>query len=186
MRLLSILEEAFPKVWYHGSPTRFEAFDYQFAYTEKSLAQYGPGFYLASTIDEALGYAGAEGFIMEVTLKRRTGLKSFKARPYLNVARYIARMPDLEDTLANWDENPERAKYKLADAIRDHSPNLLEQVQMIWSECYRYSEAEFVARLPVSGLDGIVMPQQHGVDFLIAYNAEILRITKITPRSEIP
>lgn len=178
------LDEGKPRVWYHGTKHRFDSFSYEYVLTEDAKAQFGPGFYLTDSQQIAAGYAGAGGVIKEVTLKRlnRIFTNRTKARP--NMAnQYVAKIPeeDRETVLSNWDEDPQRARRKLIDAINEYCPTLHSMIEMICHECFRGSEPFFVQRVAErSEVDGIIIPQTEDMNFLIAYNPAVLRITKVT------
>lgn len=174
----TLLESVPSKKWYHGTTVDFDKFDYRYVMTDKSNAQYGPGFYLTDDNNIARGYANGNGFLKEVILKRKTYIFNDKTKPTkLNIQKYIERMPDKLDVLSNWHESPYRAEIELYNSLKENSDTLLELIQSVWSDCYRGYESFFVKSLVMrSHVDGIIVPQQNNVNFLIAYNPDILKI----------
>lgn len=175
-----------PRIWYHGTKVDFKSFEYQYAYLENSNAQYGPGFYLTDNIETAKGYAGSNGFVKEIKLKR-IGMIYKGTRKYSpNMIRgYTANMPDKEMTLSDWDENPNTAMMKLRTSFEENNDNILELVQSIWIDCWKGHEAELVERLSKhSGIDGLLVPMGKET-YLVGYNPNILQIVNTIKMSDI-
>ena len=166
------------KLWYHGTQTKFAKFDYQYAYTANSTAQYGPGFYLTDSKELASRYANGSGYILSIDLTRRGRIINSDATPTkVDVDGFIERMPDKESVLSNWDESQFRAVSLLKQSLKDNNETVLEMIQSIWADCYRGHEPKFIKSLVMRAMiDGILIPQQNGVNFLIAYNPDILKI----------
>jgi hypothetical protein len=169
------------KTWYHGTTADFQKFDYQHVYNENSNAQYGPGFYLTDSPEIARGYANGNGYLLIINLTRKGRIANQETKPKkISVEKYIQRMPDKEDVLSNWDESPHRAASLLQQSLEENNDTLLEMVQSVWSDCYRGHEPYFVRCLVNRSLiDGILVPQQNGVNFLIAYNPDVLKIVDV-------
>lgn len=165
-------------LWYHGTQTKFVKFDYQHAYTANSTAQYGPGFYLTDSKELASGYANGAGYLLTVDLTRRGRIINGNAAPTkVEIDGFIERMPDKESVLSNWDESQTRAVGLLQQSLKDNNETVLEMIQSIWADCYRGHEHKFIKSLVMrSMIDGILIPQQNGVNFLIVYNPDILKI----------
>ena len=173
------------KVWYHGTTVDFHEFDRKYAQVENSNAQSGPGFYMTTDLDEAMMYAGTNGFIKEIKIVSRQFIKSSTAKPNISLARNAIRMipaDTVEDVLSNWGENPNKAKVELYNAMMDQE-NLGSQVQSIWYDCYHNREPQFcevASRL----MDGIVFPRQT-TPVLVGYNPKNFKIVKTIKASEI-
>jgi len=175
--LLETESKAIPQIWYHGTKQDFSAFDLKYIITEESIAQEGPGFYLSSDPEDAARYGGGKGFLKTVKLTRKSGLRNEKS-PYREVfmGSLVNNMPDKEDTLTNWDENPDKALRDLKRSILESSDTLHEMVLNVWADCYMGHELALVTRLRRGGIDGFVINKQNGVKHLICYNPEILKI----------
>jgi len=176
-----------PRTWYHGTKVDFNAFEYQYALTESSNAQYGPGFYLTDNIKTAQGYAGSNGFVKEIKLKR-IGMIYKGTRKYspTMIRGYTHAMPDKEMVLTDWGENPNRAMMKLRESLAENNENILELVQSLWSDCWKGYEAELVRRLSQrSGIDGLLVPQGPET-YLVGYNPDILKIVNTIRMADIP
>lgn len=174
------------KVWYHGTITNFDKFDYEYAYISgKSVAQFGPGFYLTTDIELARSYATSEGFIKEVTLKTKQKIKSPKAKIGINfVTSMVDNVKDLSNVLDNWGENPREARKELINSLYQYSPELGECSQMIWRDAYLHQEADFCREMKLHGIDGIVYTQEFKSPILVGFNVDNLIITKTIPASE--
>lgn len=183
MRFLEFLNESkieIPTVWYHGTKVDFPKFDLKYIITENSIAQNGPGFYLSSDPKDAekYGYGKESGYLKTVKLLRKSGLKSGKyraPRPEY-IGSLINRMPNKEDVLSNWAEDPNVAMRDLKRSIIESSDTMLEMVLNVWADCFMGHELELVKILLGRGLDGFVINQQNNVKHLICYNPEILKI----------
>lgn len=177
-----------PRVWYHGTSVDFNKFEYQYAYiSEKSHALNGPGFYLTDNLETAAQYAGSNGFIKEVTLKKLTNIKSYKAKFTSQwVKWFIDHAPNLEMVLTDWGENPAKAKIKLLNSMIQYSDNLGEVINNIWTDVYRNHEDKLCEFLAINGkIDGVMFPHYNDYQMLVAYNPDNLIITKTIKPSEI-
>lgn len=167
-----------PEIWYHGTKTDFNKFDWKYAYIEqKSIAQFGPGFYLAAEDDLAKHYAGTNGFVKTIKLERTNKIYESSSKPRLTFAKIgVNNIPKdkIDDVLSNWDENPFKAKKLLLESLMDQE-NLGEQIQAIWYDCYRYREIDFM-KVFAPVCEGILFYEK-GERILVAYNPEILKIT---------
>lgn len=179
--LLEAESKAIPDIWYHGTKTDFPKFDMKYIITEESIAQEGPGFYLTSDKNDAEKYALPNGFIKTVHLEKgsKASLRNEKT-PFREVfmASLVNNMPNKEDVLSNWDENPDKALRDLKKSIMDTSDTLHEMILNVWSDCYMGNEIELVNRLKRGGIYGFVLNKQNGVKHLIAYNPDILKIVE--------
>lgn len=93
------------------------------------------------------------------------------------VSNRIKNMPDKLDVLSNWNENPRKAEIEIYNSLIENNRNLQEIIQSLWFDCYKGYESEFVKTLVNKSLiDGIIIPQQNNILFLIAYNPDILKI----------
>lgn len=173
-------ETKIPEIWYHGTKTDFDKFDLKYAYLEnKSIAQFGPGFYLAKDKDLAEHYAGNNGYVKTFSLSRKERIYDSESKPKLTFAKIgVNNIPKdkLDDVLSNWDENPTKAKKLLIESLMNQE-NLGEQIQAIWYDCFRYREPEFV-KIISSVCDGITFTEK-GEDILVCYNPDILKLIKM-------
>lgn len=176
--LAEAVSRAIPQIWYHGSKKDFSAFDLKYIITEESIAQEGPGFYLTSDAEDAEKYGLPNGFLKTVKLTSKMGIRNEKSAPFREgfMGNLINKMPDKEDVLSNWAENPTRALYDLKKSILDSSDTGLEMAKNIWYECYKGYEIDYVTKLKSGGIDGFIVNKQNGVKHLICYNPDILKI----------
>jgi hypothetical protein len=177
-----LLEAVIPKIWFHGSPTKFEKFDSKFAITKTSYAQMGPGFYLTNSKEDAESYGrkSKDGYIKEVTISSVKNIKteSSKIIPGL-LEKLSEKIPDEEGVLSNWDENPIRARRELLKSIRESSKNIFELVLNVWKEYFYGYEEDFLKILIKNNIDGFLIKKRDGVEHLVVYNPDILKIEKV-------
>lgn len=165
-----------PTRWYHGTDSNFDKFDINYAHNEeKSLAKFGPGFYLTQDIEIAKHYGNT---IKVVELTNTSKVYSGKSKPKLTFATVgVNNIPESrkEYILSDWDENPVIAKNKLINFLMNQK-TLDDQVQAIWYECFRRYEIEFMTIFSKK-CDGILF-EMDGKDVLVAYNPEVLNIVE--------
>lgn len=173
-------------VWYHGSSSDFSQFSVDHAYIEdKSTAQYGPGFYLTPSLEEAIGYAGENGYVKEVKISNLRKIKKASSRSNSSIAISAVNNlpPDREDDiLSNWGQNKDRAKRELMNAMMER-PNLGDQMQSIWIDCFRYAEPQFCV-FASKFMDGLWF-ERNGTPCIVGYNPSRLPIVRNIPVSEL-
>ena len=174
-----------PDVWYHGCKIDFDKFDLKYAITEESIAQEGPGFYLTTDKDDAERYGiidkNRSGYLKEVKLTQKTGIRkeSTKFRKEF-ASSLMRRMPNKEDKLTNWDENPTKAFNMLRQTILDSSSNLKEMILNVWADCYMGDEQLLMKYLVSGGIDGLLIEKNNNAKWLVIYNPDILKIINTT------
>lgn len=185
MKFLEFLNESkieIPSVWYHGTTKDFQKFDLNYIITENSIAQNGPGFYLSSDPKDAERYGLGKdvGYLKTVKILRKSGLKSkeYRAPRPEYIGSLINKMPNKEDVLSNWAEDPNVAMRELKKSIIESSETMFEMVLNVWADCFMDHELEFVKILLGRGLDGFVINQQNNIKHLICYNPDILKIVE--------
>jgi hypothetical protein len=92
----------------------------------------------------------------------------------------MRRMPNKEDKLANWDENPTKAFNMLRQTILDSSSNLKEMILNVWADCYMGDEQLLMKYLVSGGIDGLSIEKNNDVKWLVVYNPSILKIINTT------
>ena len=177
-----LLEAVIPKVWFHGSPTKFEKFDSKFAITKTSYAQMGTGFYLTNSKEDAESYGRKDknGYIktIKITSTKNFKTESSKIIPGL-LQKLTENIPDEETVLSNWDENSTKARRELLRSVQQNSKNLFEMILNVWKECFYGYEEEFLKLLIENNIDGFLIKKNGGVEHLVVYNPSILTIEKI-------
>lgn len=99
------------RLWYHGDLSQRLGFADQRMQNEANWNAMGPGIYFTSDKQQALGYAGASGYVYtaEVSGKFATD----EQKPTVKEIRKFLSMLDDEGRsylFSNWDENPQRAQ----------------------------------------------------------------------------
>lgn len=178
MKFIQFLNEAkeIPEIWYHGSNIEFNNFDLKYAITDKSIALEGPGFYLTTDKDDAERYGK---YIHKIELIRKSRIKKNTDKFRMDFAiKLISEMPNKEDVLSNWDENPKKAMNMLRKAVMEFTRNVKEMINNIWYDCYKGFEKEFLKKLVEGGIDGMIVNRNDGIKHLICYNPDILKFVK--------
>lgn len=168
------------KIWYHGTKIAFDSFDYKYVIKEESNAQYGPGFYLSDSMDVAKDYSGEEGYIKRIVLTNYKNIKTQKTKYGSGlVDRLIRNIPDKNIIYDNWGKNKIDAINNFKKTMITYNPTLLELVQSMRCDGYKKHESLFCETLKNMKIDGFIIPQQNGVNFLVCYNPEILKTVEM-------
>ena len=158
-------------IWYHGRKVKDSTFDLE--HLGEGYDQEGPGLYFTSSRQDAAAYAYPAGIIMEVELDLEPQLP--KMAKTADIHTLISHAPDLESTLANWDENPKRA---LVTAQRAMMLEPKEAYQQVWINFYRYNEKLFLNELVKLGYHGRVVEKNLGVKHAIVFDPKFVRIVR--------
>jgi hypothetical protein len=178
-------QKVLPKVFYHGTPNKFEHFDLDFIGAKEAKDQDGPGFYFTDNIDTARGYAGKTGVILKCELFPRKIVKSTGKINFNMVNFMIKNAPDYQSTLENFDENPIKA---FNDAIRlIVTPNNPKQTfEQIWYDFYRYEAKQWAINMSKFTYDAVLVNTQNGDTHIIMLNPDKIKIIeRIAPLNEI-
>lgn len=169
-------------IFYHGTKQPFDQFD--LSYLTTGNHQSGPGFYFTTNIDSARTYAeGPTGTILACRLTPRKLITNRGIPSERGVSIMIKNAPDLDMSLSNWDEDPQRAKYKAIHAmIEPGDPK--ETYDRVWADFYMGHEPEWVKWMIRFGYDGSAVPPRTSETVVIIWNpAKIKVLQKISPKS---
>lgn len=159
-------------MYYHGSHQPIDQFQYTFLGSGKGYNQEGPGFYFTSDESDAKIY-GHNLFHAKIHLNKPVPLKGKPKRREIEVM--IKNAPDLEDTLTNWDENPNLAFRKAVAAISDQ-PNPHQAFQSVWYDFYRGHEQDYLKNMVgLLGYDGVVVPRANGIQHIIVFDPSLIQ-----------
>jgi hypothetical protein len=166
------------KIWYTGRTAQSQSFSLDYVGRAEAIDQEGPGYYFTSSMQDARGYAHPDGIVMTcmVDIKKLCPLKG-RPNPQI-VNTLIKNAPDLEMTLSNWDENPQRALRSATTAMMDQdSP--LESYMQIWYDFYRHHPAEYLRQIS-KFYSGHLAKRDGGVEHLIVYDPSIISISNVS------
>jgi hypothetical protein len=141
---------------YHGTPHQFDAFDPEHA--ADGHAQEGAGFYFTTHLPDAETYATEKGRVLVVDLdvSRELAVRG-KVNPK-HVETLMRQAPDLEDTLTNWDENPDRAfRMALSAMLKGDGPKAC--FENVWYDFYRDAPADYLRNVAALGYGGTLIPK---------------------------
>lgn len=163
--------------FYHGTPFDFTTFDPKRA--ADGHAQEGCGFYFTSSREDALRYAsGGFLFTVDLLIDRELALKGKAKRS--EVEKLMRSAPNLEDTLMNWDEDPNRAfQAALTNMMSATSPK--ECFEQVWWDFYRSATEEYLHNVSALGYGGTIIPKAPDSDgtpvfHVVMYNAHKIKI----------
>lgn len=179
--LLEAAKPASKKVFYHGTPNKFDHFDLDYIGSEKATDQDGPGFYFTDNINTARGYAGSTGVILVCELSPRKIIKhSGKVDPHM-VNYMIKNAPDYLTTLENWGENPTEAFNSAVRLIvTENDPK--ETFEQIWYDFYRYNAKEWAINMMKFKYDAVLAKTQNEDTHLVMLNpAKIKIVDRLAP-----
>jgi hypothetical protein len=173
------------KILYHGSKSKFDKFDYNYAYTNNSNASFGPGFYLSPDITKSLGYAYPSGFIYEIELSNTKNIKSIRSRYNLKLFNILMdNIPDKEIVFSNWSDNFNIGERLLRNELLKNK-TLYQLVRSFWAEAYRYNEPELLKLLVSLGIDGFLIHTGYYEDYeIVLYNPDIAKFVNTLTYSE--
>lgn len=167
---------------YHGSPARFETFDYSKIGTNGTRE--GKGFYFTDRKGIASGY-GEGGYLYTVNFKGQKSLSSDKLTISRNELKLLLTELDKEtDYLSNWgDIEFEGLEKVLEEAIRgeyDSSDNDVDLIAGI-ANASGNMEASLMLVYKLFGFDSIVMDSDWGnsTKVFIALVNDIIEIIEI-------
>ncbi len=175
----------FEMTWYHGSPKKFNGFEYSQVGSNNAYYQEGVGFYLTSSKEDAARYTGGNnslsGHIYEIRLKKsskkiiRTGMRVNKEV----ISKLMKKSPNLEDTLENWGENKSQAFQEALKTFMN-SKDLKDAIDFVSNDFYRNANTEYLETISDFGYYGYLVDRKGGVYHLILFNPnDVLNMKEI-------
>jgi len=186
--------------YFHGTKLNFDSFEYSYMDTNRfntGLDAYGPGFYFASEVQTAEGFAYPEGWIWELNspsgnfITESTPIRQFSEDIYKsiiksssNVFTFYQDMGNDVDPGGDYDyDSPltdEQYENIGGDSVIDYiyeeiisrSNSAIDFLHNIWSELYKDNSGDWVRNVNKSGIDGYVVNLQ-GEKYLVLYNSSI-------------
>ena len=177
---MDFLKYIVSREWYHGDTSRRTSFRDQHMDRDSTLQDsnaFGPGLYLTSNFQEALGYASG-GFVYTVEVRPHGKILTETIRSNKHhVKRLIGLCPDdrREIGLSNWDENPVTAMSK---AVSEYSKfRLLDASLTIYHDFYGSFHAnDWSTAMVALGYDGLIHPANNSIYHLAIYNLKTILI----------
>lgn len=167
--------------YYHGSGKLFDMFDYQYIQKfddGKGNLKYGPGFYLAKSINDAEHYAKLNkdvGYIYEIEISPKKTITT-KKLTNKEINFLIDNSPD-KDNLYNYDENLIQARKIFLQHLKNQQS--IEQLQSIWYDFYFMSSRntiDYIKNCIKLGISGIYIKEH---DFYILYDINCITNFKL-------
>lgn len=156
--------------WYHGTKHDFITFDPDKADEGYSLK--GPGFYLTSNKNEAEGYGN---ILMTFKVKPKKILTRRSRLSRDNIIDLIKSAPNLEETLANWDENPSIAFHEAIKSVFSYISNPLEMFETIWYDFYKNNHMELLKNMTNLGYSGSLHEMNNSY-FFVCFDPNCLEL----------
>jgi hypothetical protein len=174
----NLMEEEIPTEWYHGTPSPITSFSDEFV--GNGIDQEGPGIYLTSNYEDAVGYArkseSGTGVVYQLELNFRKLVPLNKKAIRKEIIQMIDWAPELETFLSNWDENPKKAKLIALNSILN-SKNAHDSFQSVWFDFYKNSPIDYVRNMVSLGYDGVMVPRSFmNTKHIIVYNPRIIKV----------
>lgn len=173
MKYIQLYEQRYRQqiLVYHGSDsTDIESFT--IGADGSNTDQEGPGIYFTNNLSDALSYGSC---VYEVELTPSKLLTASQKAIRSDVEFMVQTAPDVQDHLANWDENPKVAKRMAISAMLD-TDNAIETYQSVWYDFYQNHPLEFIKKMPLLRIDGIKIEKIDNVIHYIIYNPACIRI----------
>ena len=117
--------------------------------------------------------------VVDLDLQRELPLVG-RANPK-EVERLMRQAPDLEDSLMNWDEDPERAfKAALAAMLKQTGPKAV--FESVWYDFYRDDPAAYLRNVAALGYGGSLIPREdengESIVHIVMYDVNKIRIVE--------
>ncbi len=173
--------------WYHGDLTRWD----DLAKKQMDVEDYtrdrnamGPGIYWTRLKWQARGYAtdNGTGWLYTATMELNPSrVLTAKVKPNRRkLAAFINQAPKdgLEDQLANYDQNPIRARETAIRLEMDSSESLLSACIGLYNTLFQHDSKAFGKAMTAIGYDAY-FHQLPEVDHLVVYNPKVINIKSI-------
>lgn len=165
-------------IYYRGSQGGEE-------FTWTSLAksrgqQEGPGFYFTSSEQDAQRYVTDQGELYKVELNLKKTVPLEGTIPALQIKKLIQMAPNLEETLMDWDENPEKAFRDAYSSILNYTKNPHDAFQQVWYDFYhRYgADVDYLQNMVKLGYDGVLIQKADSVTHAVVFNPNSIKIKR--------
>ncbi len=170
-------------IWYHGRTTLDTTFSLN--YVGKGEDQEGPGFYFTNYYEDAVRYSNKNGTVFKCKIDyKKLILKTHSSRTKVNkkvIIDLINKSPTKNDTLENFDENPQQAFVKAINGYMFYK-NADDAYQILANDFYKYSPGEYLKVLSKyydAQLTDLRLTA--GVKHLIVYNPDLIKIIETIP-----
>lgn len=86
--------------------------------------------------------------------------------------------PNLEETLENWHENPQKARSIVLNNLLKYSNNLQDAITTIWADFFKGADVEYLAALVACGISAFEVKNGLYTNF-VCFNPKELSIREI-------
>ena len=164
-------------IYYHGSPKRFDQFDY--TYIGDGHDQEGPGFYFTNSESDGLSYAGKAGHLYKANLKLDRLVPTQGPVNVKEIEWLMRKAPDLEESLTDWGEYPESAFQEALSAMAGNADNHYAACLNVWADFYmrQGADAEYLKNMTELGYDGVVIQKKGDLVHTIVFSPENIELT---------
>ncbi len=158
-------------IMYHGTDHDITNFTDEFVGGKEANDQEGPGIYFTNSIEEAATY-GKNIYKVIIKPRKLTDIANKSVVSTANITKLIRMSPSIdvnnEDSLSNWDINPNVAVRKAVASLIEYAENEKDLFQQIWIDFYRNYPRDFVKNMVKLGFDGQLIKNKN--IHIILYN----------------
>jgi hypothetical protein len=165
---------------YHGSPHKITKFSDMFVGGDKAKDQEGPGIYFTTSSDEAMGYAGDNGYVYKVELSVKK-LLSNERDSKLNrlsgsVTKLIKAAPNWKRVARGYDDDVEEGLSEMVHRYIGMSNSEKEVFISVFMDVYRSEPVSYVKNMVKLGYSGVYLPTKNGGAHIVIYSPSSIKI----------
>lgn len=165
-------------IWYHGRTIDSDRFSLDYVGGDDAKDQEGPGFYFTNTLENAKSYAYPNGIVLKCKIDyKKIIIKGGSSETKTNkkiVVDLIKSSPDMNNTLENFDENPQMAMIKAVNSYLIYT-DAYDSYQILARDFYRYNVKDYLKVLS-KYYDAQLTKFNNNVHHLIVYKPQIINV----------
>jgi hypothetical protein len=163
---------------YHGSPYKIKKFNDNFISGKDAIDQQGPGIYFTDSNEEAIGYAGENGYVYQVRLHPK---KLLSSEPKNNlefltntVIKLIKMSPNWKRVARSYDDDIETGLNDMVYSYIGQNQTEKDVFISIFNDIYQNNPIDYVRNMVKLGYDGIYLPTKSGGEHIVMYNPSLI------------
>lgn len=177
---LSETDESNNYVAYHGTPTKITKFSDSFVGGKDAMDQHGPGIYFTTSYDEALVYAGDNGFVYKVNLTPKNFV-SDERNKNLNylinpITKLIKLSPNWKRVARGYSDDVEEGLEDMLHKYIGMSSSEKEAFISVFMDIYKNDPVNYVKNMGKLGYDGIYLKRKDSGAHIVVYKPSIIKI----------
>ena len=161
---------------YHGTTHKLNNFSDEFVGGAEANDQEGPGIYFTTEYNEAVKYAGGNGFVYEVNLKPKK-LVSDKMNNDLSyltntIIKLIKMAPNWKNVAKSFDEGLEDMVAKYVHRTQSEK----EAFVGLYNDVYKGNAVYYLRNMTKLGYDGVYLPTRDGGAHVVIYDPSLIKV----------